>query len=134
MASARRRRSRRGARSQMLPCRELRRAPDIYLGRAASTRGTLLREKFTLAVDAPLVTAQLTGLPYHAIAGDDDRYPVVGDSAGDGAHCFRRSNGIGNVAVRTSLAERNLLQLVPDFPLECRSLNVERYVKPCSGT
>src|SRR5437868_6078716 len=102
----------------MLPCRELRRAPDIYLGRAACTRGTLLREEFTLALESPLVPAELATLPYHPMTRNDDCHSIIGDGAGHGAYCFRRSDGDGNVAVRSRLTKRNLLQLVPDLPLK----------------
>src|SRR2546430_66655 len=110
--------SRRGARSQTLPCRELRRAPYIYLGCAVASAGTLFRKQTALALHSPFVTAERAALTDDSMTWDDDRGAIVGDRIGHGAHGVGRADRVCNIGVGPSFAERNLLQLAPDSPLE----------------
>src|SRR6266404_2423272 len=110
-AFARPRRSRRGARSQTLPCRELRRAPFIYLGRDVFTYGTLFLEQLPLALESPAISAELATLPYDAMTRNHDGGLIVRARACHRTHRFGRPDCAGDLAVRSRLAERNLLQL-----------------------
>src|SRR6476661_4383102 len=98
-AFARRRLSRRGARSRMLPCRELRRAPFIYLGRLFLAHGTLFLEQALLALESPAITPRPTVRSYHAMTRHYDGDPVVGARARNRAHGFRRSDRRGDFRV-----------------------------------
>src|SRR2546423_11487013 len=110
----------------MLPCRELRRAPFIYLGRLFLSRGAFLLEQALLAVRSPAIASRRAVESYDTVARHHHRDPVVGASVPDGAHCLGRSDRIGDLAVRACLAERNLLQLAPNLPLKGRGLDIDR--------
>src|ERR1035437_2036537 len=99
MASARPQLSRRGARSRMLPYRELRRAPFIYLGRALLSRGTLFPEQPPLALETPSVSTESATPPYDTVTGDDDGGSIVRARACHRPHRFRSSDRLRDFAV-----------------------------------
>src|SRR4026209_2392479 len=101
----------------MFACREVRRAPFIYLGRSPSPAGTLFREQSLFALYAPPIAAECATLSDDAMTRNDGGAPVARTRARNCAHGFRRTNGARDIGVGTSLAERNLLQLAPNFPL-----------------
>src|SRR3954469_22893056 len=88
----------------------------------------LFLEQTTLALQSPAVSTERSGLSHDPMARNDDGHLVVGARTRDGAYGFRRSDRLGDLAVGTRLAERNLLQLTPDLPLKRRRLDVDRYL------
>jgi hypothetical protein len=100
---------------------------------AEAARSPVLRrlaiEQRPLAFHTPGVTRDRPVVTHHAMTGNGHSQIVGRAGACDGPHRPRRPDAASNLGVRHPLANGNLLQDLPDAPLECRAAHIERQIQ-----
>src|ERR1022692_4746892 len=92
---------------------------------------TLLQsEQVPLAPHPPAITTRIAILAHHAMARNCNSDRIARTRARHGPRRFRPADLLGNLAVASGIAVRDVPELLPDQPLESGGLNVERQRLP----
>ena len=61
-----------------------------------------------------------------AVTRNDQRHGIVGAGVANGPRCFRMPNRLSKLTVGARAAYRDCLQRLPDLPLKCGGLHIQR--------
>src|SRR5690606_38068414 len=86
-----------------------------------------------LAFHPPAIAGQVAIAPHHPVAGNRHRERIGGAGTRHGADRARHADPLGHRRVAAGLADRNLLQRLPDPLLERGAPDIERQVHADAG-